>query len=84
MGTRVLVIEHDPALRSQLAGFLSLAEDIQLVAAFGTLQDALALARGIGDLDVLLIGVDQPDMRDMRFWATIKGLLARRPNRRSD
>ena len=75
MGTRVLVIEYDAARRNQLAGMLSRAEDVQLVAAFGTLQDALALAHGIGNLEVLLIGVDQPEMRDMKFWATIKALL---------
>lgn len=71
------MIVRDPGRRRQLARDLARARDSQVVAAFGTLQDAISLAQSLQPIEVLIIDVDHPEMKEMRFWATVKSLIWR-------
>lgn len=73
--SRVLVVEPDPIRREGLVACLSRDPDLDVVGAGPDLLQAVISAPSSSHLDILVINVDQPETKKLRFWAVLRVLL---------
>lgn len=68
---RVAVVEDQPLFRSMLERMLSLTTNVQVVAAVGTVAEALRLLRP-GMADVAVLDIDLPDGNGIALGVTLR------------
>lgn len=73
MMIRAIAIEDEPSALAHLADCLRAVPDIELVASFSTIADALKFLREAGDVDLIFCDIELPDVSGLEASDWLKG-----------